>query len=300
MYSAKAARRGGYAVFTPDMHDALLRKLDLTGQLRAALAGDQLRVHYQPIVALSDGHIVAVEALVRWQHPTRGMLSPAEFIPLAEESGLIVPLGRYVLEQACADAVRWKRAGTPTRVGVNLSLRQLQEDSCVADVAGALARSGLPADDVTLEITESFLADEGERTIERLRGLKALGIRLAIDDFGTGYSSLSRLRQFPIDALKIPKPFVDGLMHGADHSAVARTITELAGTLGLDVVAEGIEHREQWVALRRMACGFGQGYLFARPAPAAEIEPLLEHGRLTGGSGQVRSLQAGRTGPKTA
>jgi diguanylate cyclase (GGDEF)-like protein/PAS domain S-box-containing protein len=300
MYSAKAARRGGYAVFTPDMHDALLRKLDLTGQLRAALAGDQLRVYYQPIVALSDGRIVAVEALVRWQHPTRGIVNPAEFIPLAEESGLIVPLGRYVLEQACADAVRWKQAGTPTRIGVNLSLRQLQEDSCVADVAGVLARSGLPADDVTLEITESFLADEGEQTIERLRGLKALGIRLAIDDFGTGYSSLSRLRQFPIDALKIPKPFVDGLMHGPDHSAVARTITELAGTLGLDVVAEGIEHREQWVALRRIACGFGQGYLFARPAPAAEIEPLLEHGRLTGGSGQVRSLQAGRTGPETA
>jgi diguanylate cyclase (GGDEF)-like protein/PAS domain S-box-containing protein len=300
MYSAKATRRGGYAIFTPQMHDALLQKLELTGQLRAALADDQFRVHYQPIVALADGRIVSVEALVRWEHPTRGMVSPAEFIPLAEESGLIVGLGRYVLEQSCRDLGRWKRAGIVTRVGVNLSLRQLQEDSCVAEVAAVLARTGTPAEDLTLEITESFLADEGEQTIARLRELKALGIRLTIDDFGTGYSSLSRLRQFPIDGLKIPKPFVDGLMHGADHSAVARTITELAGTLGLEVVAEGIEHREQWVALRRISCGYGQGYLFARPAPAADIEPLLEHGRLTGGSGQVRSLQERRSRPRTA
>jgi diguanylate cyclase (GGDEF)-like protein/PAS domain S-box-containing protein len=300
MYSAKAARRGGYAVFTPDMHEALLQKLDLTGQLRTALAGDQFRVHYQPIVALADGQIVGVEALVRWEHPTRGMVGPVEFVPLAEESGLIVALGRFVLEQACADGARWLRAGTPVEINVNLSLRQLQEGSFAADVAAVLAGTGLPPGQLTLEITESFLADEGEQTIERLRGLKAIGIKLAIDDFGTGYSSLSRLRQFPIDALKIPKPFVDGLMHGADDSSFARTITELGDTLGLSVVAEGIEHREQWVALRRIACGYGQGYLFARPAPAGEVTPLLAHGRLTGGSGQVRSLQPGRTRPKTA
>jgi diguanylate cyclase (GGDEF)-like protein/PAS domain S-box-containing protein len=300
MYSAKTTRRGGYAIFTPQMHHALLHKLELTGQLRAAIAGDQLRVYYQPVVALADGRIVGVEALVRWQHPTRGLVSPAEFIPLAEESGLIVGLGAFVLEQSCRDLAAWKRAGIATRVGVNLSLRQLQEDSCVAEIAAALSRTGTPPADLTLEITESFLADEGEQTIERLRELKALGVQLAIDDFGTGYSSLSRLRQFPIDALKIPKPFVDGLMHGPDHSAVARTITELAGTLGLDVVAEGIEHREQWVALRRISCGYGQGFLFARPAPAGEVAPLLEHGRLTGGSGQVRSLRERRSRPRTA
>ncbi len=279
MYTAKARDRGGYVVFTASMHAAMVRKLTLTAELRTALAKGQFAVHYQPILSLNDGRITGVETLARWPHPTRGMIGPDEFIPLAEESGLIVPLGRWVLEQACAEGARWHAAGFgPLSIGVNVSLRQMQDPAFTDEVAAVLAAAGLPPDRLTLEITESFLAEEGDAMVERLRSLKRLGVRLALDDFGTGYSSLSRLRGFPIDILKIPKPFVDGIPHGADQSALARTITDLARTLRMDVVAEGIEHWEQWVELRRMACRYGQGFYFAKPMPAAEIDKLLRRG----------------------
>jgi diguanylate cyclase (GGDEF)-like protein len=283
MYAAKTRHRGGYAVFTPSMHAAMVRKLTLAAELRSALGHDQFVVYYQPIVGLAEGRIVGVEALVRWQHPCRGLVGPVEFIPLAEEIGLIVPLGRWVLQQACAEGVRWHRAGwAPLSVAVNVSLRQMQDPAFTGEVAAILAAAGLPPGSLTLEITESFLAEEGDSMIQQLWALKALGVRLAIDDFGTGYSSLSRLLNFPIDILKIPKPFVDGILDGGDQAALARTITDLARTLRMDVVAEGIEHREQWNELQRMACQYGQGYFFARPMPAAEIDELLRLGQLTG------------------
>jgi diguanylate cyclase (GGDEF)-like protein/PAS domain S-box-containing protein len=282
MYTAKGQGKSGYAQFTPSMHAALVRKLELTAELQGAIEREDFLVHYQPIVELAGGAIVGVEALLRWRHPTRGLVSPVEFIPLAEESGLIVPLGRWVLEQACAQGSRWQRPGKPLEINVNLSLRQLQDPGFTDEVAEILARTGLPANALTLEITESFLAEDGDAVIERLSALKQHGVRLAIDDFGTGYSSLSRLRMFPIDTLKIPKPFIDGILHGPDHSALARTITDLAKTLRLNVVAEGIEQAEQWTELRRFPCQYGQGYLFARPAPAAEVDGLLQSGRLPG------------------
>ncbi|MEN3361562.1 MAG: hypothetical protein V7637_5544 [Mycobacteriales bacterium] len=279
MFVAKSQGRGGHVVFTPTMHAAMVRRLALTAELRTSLVEGQFAVHYQPILSLSDGRITGVETLARWPHPTRGMIGPDEFIPLAEESGLIVPLGRWVLEQGCTEGARWHAAGLgPLTIGVNVSLRQIEDPAFTGEVAAILGASGLPPHLLTLEITESFLAEESDSVLERLRSLKRLGVRLALDDFGTGYSSLSRLRGFPIDILKIPKPFVDGIPHGADQSALARTITDLARTLRMDVVAEGIEHWEQWAELHRMACHYGQGYYFAKPMPAGEIDKLLRCG----------------------
>jgi EAL domain-containing protein (putative c-di-GMP-specific phosphodiesterase class I) len=203
-------------------------------------------------------------------------VSPLDFIPVAEKTGLIVPIGRWVLEEACRQGVRWQRtSGQPLEINVNLSVRQLQEPGFVADVVRVLSETGLPAHTLCLEITETFLADEDGDGAELLRELKRLGIRLAIDDFGTGYSSLSRLQDFPLDILKIPKPFVDHISLGMEHSALARAIADLAGNLGLEVVAEGIEASDQWDQLRRFACTFGQGYYFAKPLTPEGIDTLL-------------------------
>jgi EAL domain-containing protein (putative c-di-GMP-specific phosphodiesterase class I) len=209
----------------------------------------------------------------------RGLVSPLEFIPLAEATGLIVPIGRWVLTESCRQAARWQRlTGRPLEINVNVSVRQVQEPGFVADVLGALRASGLPPRSLCLEITETFLAGDEDAATGLLRELKRLGVRLAIDDFGTGYSSLSRLRQFPLDILKIPKPFVDGMGHGAEHFALAQAIADLAANLGLDVVAEGIELAEQWEQLQRFDCRYGQGYHFARPLTVEALEPLLTSG----------------------
>jgi diguanylate cyclase (GGDEF)-like protein/PAS domain S-box-containing protein len=281
MYTAKRQGKGRVECFAPSMHASLLRKLELTADLRGALERGELAVHYQPIIDLASGRIVGAEALARWQHPQRGPISPAEFIPLAEETGLILPIGHLVLEQACTQAARWRhRFARPLTINVNLSVRQVQAPGIVDQVAEVLAATGLPPSALTLEITESVLAEDQEVAAERLWALKRLGVRLAVDDFGTGYSSLSRLRGFPIDSLKIPKPFVDGLLQGPQDSALARAIIELSATLQLYVVAEGIEQRGQWDELRQLGCQLGQGFYFARPLDADEVTTLLHRDQL--------------------
>ncbi len=275
MHMAKRQGRNRYAYFAPSMHAGLLEKLDLADELRGAVERQELLVYYQPIVDLSDGTVLGAEALVRWPHPTKGFIPPDRFIPVAEESGLILPLGYAVLEAACRQAAEWAALRPGLKISVNLSPRQVQDPAVVLYVQQTLARSGLPPHLLTLEITESLLREDAEVAQHRLGELKALGVQLAVDDFGTGYSSLSRLHDFPIDILKIPKPFVDGVTEGAERSALARAILDLAAALGLGVVAEGIEHPEQARELHRLGCPVGQGFHFSRPVPAPDFGALL-------------------------
>ncbi|MGI5238125.1 putative bifunctional diguanylate cyclase/phosphodiesterase [Dactylosporangium sp. CA-139066] len=275
MHMAKRQGRNRYAYFAPSMHAGLLEKLDLAEDLRGAVERHELVVHYQPFVDLRDGAVVGAEALVRWMHPRRGPIPPDRFIPLAEETGLILPLGYEVLGAACRAAASWP--GEP-RISVNLSPRQVQDPAVILYVQQTLLHSGLAPHRLTLEITESLLSEDAEVAASRLAELKALGVRLAVDDFGTGYSSLSRLHAFPIDILKIPKPFVDGVARGPEHSALARAILDLAQALDLQVVAEGIEDAGQARELRRLGCPTGQGFHFSRAVPAEAFEALLARG----------------------
>src|SRR4051812_3588587 len=277
MYMAKAAGKNRIEVYEPEMHAAAKARLALRGDLERAMERGEFFVVYQPIVGMSDGVMGGVEALVRWRHPTRGVVNPTEFISLAEETGLIVQLGHWVLEQACTQARIWdRRAVTPRDMGmnVNVSARQLDEPEFVTDVAGILRRTRLPASRLTLEFTENLLLRDTDRTVDALRQLKKLGVRLAIDDFGTGYSSLSYLRRLPIDEIKIDRPFVAGVAVEEDELAVVRSIVELAETLKLDIVAEGIETDAQWSALRRLDAAKAQGFLFAPPVAADEVPRL--------------------------
>jgi diguanylate cyclase (GGDEF)-like protein/PAS domain S-box-containing protein len=268
MYIAKRDGKGGYRLFEPAMHEGVLARLELRNDLQRALATDEFELHYQPVVRLVDGSISGVEALLRWQHPERGTISPADFIPIAEETGLIIPIGRWVLREGCRHARRLEAYdGTPLRMSVNLSLKQIQHSDIVADVRDALEESGLAPDRLTLEITESVLMDDTELAVSRLRDLKALGVTLALDDFGTGYSSLSYLSRFPVDILKMDRSF---LREGStpDSNSLANAVVVLGSTLALEVVAEGIEELEQAETLRALGCDLGQGFLFARPLDA--------------------------------
>lgn len=279
MYHAKAAGRGGYKVFEKGMHAAVLERLELECDLRGALERDELRLLYQPIVDLESSRLLGVEALLRWHHPTRGMLAPNHFIQMAEETGLIVPIGRWALEEACRQAREWEltsSGGQPITMSVNISGRQLVEASLVSDVAATLRATGLEPSLLTLELTESILMRDTEQTLETLHNLKALGIRLAIDDFGTGYSSLSYLQRFPIDTLKIDKAFIDGVARGGSEAALARTIVSLAGLLELSTVAEGVEGDDQRAHLLELGCVRAQGYLFARPLVAGEVSAMMD------------------------
>ncbi len=277
MYRAKSEGKACVRVYEPEMHDAALARLDLEAELRRALRSDQLVVHYQPTVRLENGDVCGFEALVRWEHPTRGLLPPVEFIPIAEETGLIVELGRWVLAQACAQAVAWQETHPHLDLGiaVNLSPRQLLDIRLIDDVAAVLVGTGLEAHTLTLEITESvFLADR-EAAVARLRGLKALGVRVALDDFGTGYSSLSRLRDLPIDLLKIDKAFVDGVAEDTESIGLVEAILQMAETLALDTIAEGVEDIEQADRLASLGSEYVQGFLYSRPLPAAQIPAFL-------------------------
>ena len=281
MYRAKQRGSGQYDLFEPGMRAALVERLELESDLQRAVEQEEFTLVYQPIVSLEQGVVRGVEALLRWSHPTRGVVGPLRFVPLAEENGLIVPIGRWALQAACRQAVRWQReypADPPRTMSVNLSARQLQQSGLVPEVANALEVSGLDPNCLVLEITESVVVQDVDATITKLRALKQLGIRIAIDDFGTGYSSLSYLRQLPVDVLKIDKSFVDGIADDPEAAALARAIVGMASTLSLRVVAEGIEKPDQLDELRRMGCELGQGYLFAKPLEAAEVARLLRRG----------------------
>ncbi|HET8630943.1 MAG TPA: EAL domain-containing protein, partial [Thermomicrobiales bacterium] len=277
MYRAKAAGKGRHAVFAPAMHAHALAILQLEHDLRRALAQEEFRLHYQPIVALATGRLRGFEALVRWQHPARGLVSPGAFIPVAEETGLIVPLGWWVLEAACRQARAWQGAypDAPLTMSVNLSARQLTQPDLVERVARALAASGLPGARLRLELTESAIMENAVVAAGVLARLRELGVQLAVDDFGTGYSSLAYLKRFPLDTLKVDKAFVDGLGTDPNDTAIVRAIVSLAHTLGLEVTAEGVETAEQIAQLRALGCGLAQGYHFGQPLAAEAAEALL-------------------------
>ena len=276
MYAAKSRGKGRCMLFAPEMLSVLVDRLALEADLARALEREEFRLAYQPIIQLESGRPVGAEALVRWDHPERGLLGPGAFIPVAEETGAIVALGRWVLGEACREAARWQRGGAPGfTVTVNLSARQLEDGSLVADVSAALRDSGLDPTCLVLEITESVLMRDAASAAAILRDVRALGVRLAVDDFGTGYSSLAYLQHFPISIIKIDRSFVAGLTQGGNDAALARTIVALGGTLSLTTVAEGIEEAEQETRLRELGCELGQGYLFARPLAASQLAALL-------------------------
>ena len=279
MYMAKRRGKGRYQVFESSMHIEMVERLELTAHLARAVEQREFVLEYQPIVNLETHSIEGVEALVRWRHPTKGLLSPSEFIPAAEDTGLIVPLGWAILREACARAAGWQVPGhPPLAVSVNLSPKQLTDPNLVREVERSLLASGLDPSCLILEITEDVLMHETEATLQTLRELKRLGVRLAIDDFGTGYSSLSYLERFPVDMLKIAKTFVDKLGNGAPRSPLVEAVIRLGEALGLQVVAEGIETAEQLDRLRGLRCEQGQGFLFGRPLDEHAIDLLLRQG----------------------
>jgi diguanylate cyclase (GGDEF)-like protein/PAS domain S-box-containing protein len=277
MYEAKRRDKGSFELFQAGMRVAATERLELKANLQRAVEDEEFFLHYQPIVDLSTGEVSGAEALVRWQHPERGLVPPLDFIPFAEESGLILPIGRWVLEEACRSAAQWPVAPgqlQPT-VAVNLSGVRLRHPGLLEELTEVLELTGLAPERLILEITESVLVQERELAVERLTELKRLGVKLAIDDFGTGYSSLSYLRDFPIDILKIDKSFIDSVALGPEESALPRAVLKLAQTLNLKVVAEGVEDADQLAALRALHCPFAQGYLFSKPVEGPVFEALV-------------------------
>jgi diguanylate cyclase (GGDEF)-like protein/PAS domain S-box-containing protein len=279
MYQAKAkGLSGGYQIFDrAAMGARSAERLDLEAALRRGLEYDELEVFYQPLYAVSEGRVVGAEALVRWRHPERGLLAPDQFIALAEETGLILPVGRFVLEQACRQAQAWRdRLGSELGMSVNLSARQFQQPDLVDDVESILAASGVEPRQICLEITETLVMENLEHTIGVLRRLKRLGVRLAIDDFGTGYSSLGYLKHFPVDVVKIDRSFVEGLDTNPVDSAIAAAVIGLAKTLGMTTVAEGVETEAQLTHLQSLGCSVMQGYYFSRPLPGPAFDELID------------------------
>ncbi|MEU8613902.1 EAL domain-containing protein, partial [Actinoplanes sp. NPDC048791] len=279
MYRAKAAGGAGLAAYDPEMLAGLVQRLELEADLRLALERGELALHYQPTVDLRTGEIIGFEALVRWHHPARGMVSPLDFIGIAEATGLIVPLGRWVLTEACRQAVAWGAGSTRRlKMAVNVSVRQFEHGDLSEMVAEVLAETGMPVDQLCLEMTESVLLTDTDENLTQLQRLKALGVTLAMDDFGTGYSSLAYLGRFPMDVLKIDRSFVDRLGGDREDEALVRTIVRLARSLGMSTVAEGIEDAAQLAILRELDCDLAQGFFLSRPLPATEAGRVLAEG----------------------
>jgi diguanylate cyclase (GGDEF)-like protein len=276
LYRAKAAGKKCAVVFAPAMQEAVDDSRNLETDLHAALGADQFFLLYQPTFDLSSGAFTGVEALLRWRHPTRGVIQPDDFIPALEASGLIVPVGRWVLEEACRQGAAWQRQGHPITVSINVSAKQLDRDQIVTDVHGALTSTGFDPALCVLELTETTLMHNVEETVGRLTLLKALGVRMAIDDFGTGYSSLAYLRQFPIDVLKIDRSFVSGITETSEAVALVHAMVQLGKALGLETVAEGVENDGQRVQLAAENVDTAQGFLFARPLDVESVNRLLE------------------------
>jgi diguanylate cyclase (GGDEF)-like protein/PAS domain S-box-containing protein len=279
MYVAKRNGKARYERFAPEMHEQAIRRLEVASELRGAIDNGQLVLFYQPIVAVDTGRMLGAEALVRWNHPLHGLRPPSEFIPVAETTGLVIPLGRWVLDEACRQTRLWQRAGLiddTFYVSVNLSARHLRDAAVVDDVVHALEGSGMPPKSLLIEITETALVEDLDPAGTVLHDLKALGVRLAIDDFGTGYSSLARLGTFPLDVIKIDKSFVDRLIGSSDGDAMVRAVVDLGNTLGMQAVAEGVEQAEQAQALVRLGCTMAQGFLFARPMPPDDMTVALQ------------------------
>ncbi|MGI8553573.1 MAG: putative bifunctional diguanylate cyclase/phosphodiesterase, partial [Dehalococcoidia bacterium] len=281
LYRAKGAGKSHVVVYSQEMNTSVVDRLDLTTDLRRALERNELQLYYQPEIDLKTNAVVGVEALLRWQHPLRGLIGPADFVPLAEETGLILPIGQWVFEEACRQSCTWRaqRPGGPQiELSVNLSRRQFQQHDLVQQVAAVLRQTGLRPECLKLEITESVIMQDAEQTINTLFSLKGLGVKLAIDDFGTGYSSLSYLQRFPVETLKVDRSVVSKVDHDPGTVSIVEAVVALAHVLGLQVTAEGIDTAEQLAGVRRLRCNRGQCYYFARPIPSDRLFELLDTG----------------------
>ncbi len=276
MYRAKWDGRNRYVVFETGMQDTIQKRMELEMDLRDALEGGEFFLAYQPTVDLSDMRPTGVEALIRWKHPSRGIVQPDDFVPLLEDTGMIVDVGRWVLREACVQGAAWRAAGYPIGMAVNVSARQLDTDQVVTDIEEALSHSGLDPAALTIEITETTLMRNADDTSRRLTEIKQLGVRIAIDDFGTGYSSLAHLQRFPVDALKIDRSFIFGLRHNQEGETLVRTLVQLGKALSIETFAEGIEQQQDLALLQDENCDTGQGFLFARPLDAEATEAFLQ------------------------
>ena len=278
MYQAKGKGKNAYERFHPELDLRAQKRLSLESSLRKALERDELVLYYQPQIGMADGRVVGLEALLRWNHPERGLVSPLDFIPIAEDSGLIVPIGRWVLRTACRQVAAWRDAGLGAiNVSVNLSARQTRDSHLVHDIIGALREAGLPASQLELEITETVLMDNVHANVDLLNRLQTEGIRLSIDDFGTGYSSMAYLKRFPIDQVKIDRTFVRDIPGNGDDEAIITAIIAMAHSLGLSVVAEGVETEQQLAFVRNAGCDILQGFFFAEPLPPKRLEAFLRN-----------------------
>jgi diguanylate cyclase (GGDEF)-like protein len=279
LYRAKERGRGRYEIFDEVMRSRVIEHMQIENDLRRAIQQEELELHYQPVVKLRDGSIVAMEALLRWNHPERGLVGPPAFIPVAEESRLIVPIGRWVIEQGCRQAAAWQRFhpdSAPVSVAVNLSARQLADPDLLSHIEGCVRTNGIDPSCLWVELTETALLDETtfvERTLESLKGL---GVRLVLDDFGVGFSSLGYLKRLPLSMIKLDRTFVENLTDGSHDAAIVRAVSEMADTIGIGVIAEGIETEDQLRMTTTLGCGFAQGFHFSGPVPVPHIERLLE------------------------